>query len=280
MGISDPTHVALQYARAFPDHVDRLILDSIVGPDGPDPFLLDTYRNNAACARGAVRSTARAATRRRTRWPTWACSCGGSTPEARCAARYYDTSGRKRAHAYSTPDELPLLLIAGDLNPFLEAALPARHQRRAAGRTRPRSCACARIGQGGPTRRAGLSRSPSTRPRAALDVTLPFDRAAGVPPPTARPQAPAGARGDPAGLHHYYSPGSPRPCCARATATIAWRGRTDDVIRAPVHRAPARRPGAAARRPPGHRARPSRTHARTAQELPHATIVALKGLRP
>ena len=58
MGISYGTHVALQYARAFPDHVDRLILDSIVGPDGPDPFLLDTYRNSRACSR-AVRRTAR-----------------------------------------------------------------------------------------------------------------------------------------------------------------------------------------------------------------------------
>ena len=45
MGISYGTHVALQYARAFPARVDRLILDSIVGPDGPDAFLLDTYRN-------------------------------------------------------------------------------------------------------------------------------------------------------------------------------------------------------------------------------------------
>ncbi len=45
MGISYGTHVALQYARAFPQNVDRLVLDSIVGPDGPDPFLLDTYRN-------------------------------------------------------------------------------------------------------------------------------------------------------------------------------------------------------------------------------------------
>src|SRR5215210_123942 len=44
MGISYGTHVALQYARAFPQNVDRLVLDSVVGPDGPDPFLLDTYR--------------------------------------------------------------------------------------------------------------------------------------------------------------------------------------------------------------------------------------------
>src|SRR3954449_12748704 len=45
MGISYGTHVALQYARAFPQNTDRLVLDSIVGPNGPDAFLLDTYRN-------------------------------------------------------------------------------------------------------------------------------------------------------------------------------------------------------------------------------------------
>ena len=64
MGISYGTHVALQYARAFPDHVDRLILDSIVGPDGPDAFLLDTYRNMPRvlaeqCAHGACRNATR-----------------------------------------------------------------------------------------------------------------------------------------------------------------------------------------------------------------------------
>ena len=45
MGVSYGTHVALQYARTFPARTDRLVLDSIVGPDGPDPFLLDTLRN-------------------------------------------------------------------------------------------------------------------------------------------------------------------------------------------------------------------------------------------
>ena len=57
MGVSYGTHVALQYARTFPARTDRLVLDSIVGPDGPDPFLLDTLRNlprvlRAQCAGG------------------------------------------------------------------------------------------------------------------------------------------------------------------------------------------------------------------------------------
>ena len=63
-GISYGTHVALQYARAFPDHVDRLILDSIVGPDGPDAFMLDTWRNlprvmTEQCSHGACRNVTR-----------------------------------------------------------------------------------------------------------------------------------------------------------------------------------------------------------------------------
>src|SRR5580765_3604276 len=58
MAISYGTYVALQYARAFPEHVDRLILDSIVGPDQPDGFLLDSFGVVArvlgeTCARSA-----------------------------------------------------------------------------------------------------------------------------------------------------------------------------------------------------------------------------------
>src|SRR3954471_6761964 len=43
MGVSYGTFVAQQYARLYPEHTDRLILDSVVGADGIDPYLLDTY---------------------------------------------------------------------------------------------------------------------------------------------------------------------------------------------------------------------------------------------
>jgi len=39
---------------------------------------------------------------------------------------YYDTSGRKRATQYSTPDELSFLLIAGDLN--MPSLSPTSHR--------------------------------------------------------------------------------------------------------------------------------------------------------
>ena len=166
MGISYGTNVALQYARAFPEHVDRLILDSIVGPDGPDAFLLDTYRNLPRVLDRAVRATARAATRPRTRWPTWARSCARINASGPLRGDYYDADGRKRATQYSTPDELSFLLIAGDLNPFLQAALPAGHQRRAPRRHRAAHAPAAHR-PGRPDARARTSRSASTSPPAA-----------------------------------------------------------------------------------------------------------------
>src|SRR4051812_2810806 len=44
MGISYGTFVAVQYARQFPQRTHALILDSVVGPDGLDPYLMDTFR--------------------------------------------------------------------------------------------------------------------------------------------------------------------------------------------------------------------------------------------
>ena len=123
MGISYGTHVALQYARAFPQNVDRLILDSIVGPDGPDPFLLDTYRAIPRILREQCQGT----------------RCQGITrhPVADVAAlvnrlntrgplrgTFFDARGRRRRTSYRNPEQLWDLLIAGDLNPSLRAALP------------------------------------------------------------------------------------------------------------------------------------------------------------
>ena len=41
-GVSYGTKVALAYARRYPDHVERLLLDSTLDIDGPDPFYRDT----------------------------------------------------------------------------------------------------------------------------------------------------------------------------------------------------------------------------------------------
>ncbi|HEX3454314.1 MAG TPA: alpha/beta fold hydrolase [Gaiellaceae bacterium] len=43
-GVSYGTKVALAYAAAFPTHVERLLLDSVVTPTGPDPLALDSLQ--------------------------------------------------------------------------------------------------------------------------------------------------------------------------------------------------------------------------------------------
>jgi pimeloyl-ACP methyl ester carboxylesterase len=267
MGISYGTHVALQYARAFPDHVDRLILDSIVGPDGPDAFLLDTYRNmprvlEEQCAHGACRNATRdpvadvgALVRR----------INASGP---LRGDFFDASGRKRATQYSTPDELSFLLIAGDLNPFLQAALPAAMSAARRGDTAP-LMRLRRIGQGGPTREQDLSVGLNAA-TGCTDVTLPFDRAAGVADRAAQAQQ-ALAAIPPAD----YDPWDPQTVLRTGYADdcLAWPG---DAIRAPftgpLPDVPALLLGGRLdTRTPLENARA------TAQELPHSTLVALKG---
>ena len=123
MGVSYGTHVALQYARAFPARVDKLILDSIVGPDGPDAFLLDTYRAFPRVLREQCRGSL----------------CAGTTPDpvadvgvmvqrlraGPLSGTALDASGKPRPVVYSSPEELSFLLIAGDLNPLLQPFIPA-----------------------------------------------------------------------------------------------------------------------------------------------------------
>ena len=182
MGISYGTHVALQYARAFPQNTDRLILDSIVGPDGPDPFLLDTYRNlprvlREQCAnnrcRGAttdpVADVAALVTRINTAGPL--------------RGSFFDASGVRQPTSFHTPDELAFLLIAGDLNPLLQAALPGAIAAARRGDT-AELMRLRRVGQGAGTPTGDLSFGLNVT-TGCLDVGLPYPLA--TTPLAARP---------------------------------------------------------------------------------------------
>jgi pimeloyl-ACP methyl ester carboxylesterase len=122
MGISYGTHVALQYARQYPANVDRLILDSVVGPAGPDGFLLDTYRNlprvlREQCANGECHGV--------TTDPVGdVAAVAGAIERAPIAGTAYDPLGRPRRVSYYSAEQLSFLVTAGDLNPVLQAALP------------------------------------------------------------------------------------------------------------------------------------------------------------
>lgn len=121
-GVSYGTYVAQQYARVHPDRTERLLLDSVVAPDGVDPFLLDTFGRLGRVLR---EQCAGARCRRITRDPV--ADVGALV--ARLASgsvrgRIFDARGRARTAGFRTAEELFFALIAGDVNPYLQAALP------------------------------------------------------------------------------------------------------------------------------------------------------------
>jgi pimeloyl-ACP methyl ester carboxylesterase len=118
-GASYGTKVAEAYAAAYPDHVERLILDSVVTPDGPDPLYRDTFAATprvmrAACSPGCP----------------WTKDAGNDLAEfahqlGEGPARGFviDRKGRRRAQSLGST-RLLFLMLAGDFAPRLRAAMP------------------------------------------------------------------------------------------------------------------------------------------------------------
>ena len=123
MGVSYGTFVAQQYARLFHEHTDRLILDSVVGPDGIDPYLLDTYLRlprvlREQCAQGACDGI--------TDDPVAdVATLVGTLEKGGISGPTYDHRGRRHTTRYGSADDLANILIGADLNPYVQAALPA-----------------------------------------------------------------------------------------------------------------------------------------------------------
>ncbi len=120
-GVSYGTKVALAYASAYPDRVEALILDSVVTPDGPDPFRRSTQAAASralteVCAGGACRGITPGAGRDLR-------VLAGRLRRRSLRGRVVDDRGVRRA---ATLSETGLfgILVAGDLNPTLRAELP------------------------------------------------------------------------------------------------------------------------------------------------------------
>jgi pimeloyl-ACP methyl ester carboxylesterase len=120
-GISYGTELALAYARAHPDRVQRLLLDSVVDPDDRDPFGL-------AGLRAMPRTLAALCPAR--------CRGISADPGADLAAltaalraaplrgRFYDAAGRGRTRTLE-PTGVADLLYDADYAPWIRAAVPA-----------------------------------------------------------------------------------------------------------------------------------------------------------
>src|SRR3954447_2126313 len=120
-GISYGTDLALSYARAFPTHVDRLILDSVEDPDEADPFFTEGFHNMGPTLRALCPAHCRGL------------SADPAADLARLVAglrtqslhaRAYDARGRPHRVTVE-PTALLDLMFQADYEPALRAAMPA-----------------------------------------------------------------------------------------------------------------------------------------------------------
>ncbi|WP_028058552.1 alpha/beta fold hydrolase [Candidatus Solirubrobacter pratensis] len=120
-GISYGTELALEYARTFPAHVDRLILDSVVDPDDADPFGTAGFRAMAPTLAALCPSKCRGISSD----PAGDLAKLVAKVRARpMRGRAYDSRGRPHTIRIG-PTALLDLMFQADYDPALRAALPA-----------------------------------------------------------------------------------------------------------------------------------------------------------
>jgi pimeloyl-ACP methyl ester carboxylesterase len=120
VGVSYGTKVALNYAQSHPDHVERLVLDSVVAPEGHDPFARSTFNAiprvlRAICHRGCAFTPDPAADLARV---------VHHMRRAPLKGHVIDRRGRARRATLDAVDVLAMLL-SGDGDPFERAGFPS-----------------------------------------------------------------------------------------------------------------------------------------------------------
>ena len=174
MGTSYGTKVALAYAARHPDRVERLILDSVVTPEGPDPLQRSSFAAVARVLRHLCGDGL----------------CRGITPDpvadtrrlvarGTIRGRYVTARGRIRRGSISSA-AIYALLVSGDTNPAWRALLPAALRAAARGDETPL------LRLGATVLHRDGSQVPSSAVNEALFLTticeempFPWDRAAG-----------------------------------------------------------------------------------------------------
>jgi pimeloyl-ACP methyl ester carboxylesterase len=120
-GVSYGTKVATEYAARHPDHVEGLILDSVVRPDGPDPFHRSMFAATRRvlgelCSGGACRGITSNPTSELAR-------VVARLARHRLRGRVVNGRGR-RLRASMNDLEMLEITLGGDVNPTLRAELP------------------------------------------------------------------------------------------------------------------------------------------------------------
>lgn len=119
-GTSYGTKVALGYALGHPENVERLVLDSVVEPAGPDALYLDTLAAVPRALAAACGSRCRSFTQDPSADVK---ELVGRLARAPLRGRLVDSRARVRREAMGSADLFGVLL-AGDFDPALRAAFP------------------------------------------------------------------------------------------------------------------------------------------------------------
>jgi pimeloyl-ACP methyl ester carboxylesterase len=126
--------VAVAYARRYPARVERLVLDSVLDPDGPDFFTRDSI---AAMPR-VLESVCRTMCRGVTRDPLSDLrELMSRLPERRRRGRVGNALTCARTNVARGRREVLEDLMFGDLDPVLRASFPAAVQSALRGNERP-----------------------------------------------------------------------------------------------------------------------------------------------
>lgn len=121
-GVSYGTKLATAYAARHPERVERVVLDSVVTPEGPDPFARSSFGALShvladLCARGRCRSV--------TRDPVGDLDRLATRLRARALrGPLVEDDGRRRTATMGAEDLLGIL-VSGDLDPLVRARTPA-----------------------------------------------------------------------------------------------------------------------------------------------------------
>ena len=120
-GISYGTQLAIAYARAHPDVVDRLILDSVVDADNTDPFGLAGFRAMPATLRALCPARCRGVSTDPAADLTKLTAALQAKP---LRGRVFDAAGRGKTRTLE-PVGIADLLYDADYAPWLRAGVPA-----------------------------------------------------------------------------------------------------------------------------------------------------------
>ena len=121
-GVSYGTKLALSYALAHPNRVDRMLLDSVSPPEGDDPYLAGFF---AALPRTLARYCAGGACRAATRdFPADVAALANALDAKPARGHVLLADGTRRAERVDGLGFLSLVIEA-DLNPGVAAELPA-----------------------------------------------------------------------------------------------------------------------------------------------------------